>query len=397
MASIFISYRRIGALVHARALFERLRNEFGPGEVFIDLEGIEYGVDFVDILNKQLNGCQVMMAIIDPHWATAADKQGRRRIDREYDYVRTEIVAALARGIRTVPVLIDGAEMPDPADLPEPLRPLTRRNALMLDFNQFDAEIGRLISEIRKILATSAPTTSIQPVAEPSRALTSVNDPKGGQRRSLEEQGSRLQRDTAKRETVARPLAPLAGSVALFVRELAPRAWLQEHRLLVRGGALIVGVVLLAIAAIFFRDYVEDQLLKFQSRPRIVVRAQPLTPEQQRDIDDKLYLANQSLEQAKTAQSATDVAYLLSEGANNVNDLLSDVLTIDPANEQALQLKGTTAHLYWSNARALFAQHKLADAMKLVSYGTKVAPESPELFKLKRDICDRDASACAAN
>jgi hypothetical protein len=177
MASIFISYRRVGALVHARALFERLRNEFGPGEVFIDLEGIEYGVDFVDILNKQLNGCQVMMAIIDPHWATAADKQGRRRIDREYDYVRTEIVTALARGIRTVPVLIDGAEMPDAADLPVPLRPLTRRNALMLDFNRFDAEIGRLIGEIRKILAISAPAQSAQPIAEPSDPPISVNEP----------------------------------------------------------------------------------------------------------------------------------------------------------------------------------------------------------------------------
>jgi hypothetical protein len=153
MASIFISYRRVGALVHARALFERLRHEFGPNEVFIDLEGVDYGLDFIDILNEQLNGCQVMLAVIDPQWATATDRQGRRRIDREFDYVRVEIVTALGRGIRTVPVLIDGAEMPDASDLPEPLRPLTRRNALMLDFNRFDAEISRLIAVIRKLLS----------------------------------------------------------------------------------------------------------------------------------------------------------------------------------------------------------------------------------------------------
>jgi len=164
MASIFISYRRVGALVHARALFERLRNEFGPGEVFIDLEGIEYGVDFVDILNKQLNGCQVMMAIIDPHWATAADKQGRRRIDREYDYVRTEIVTALARGIRTVPVLIDGAEMPDAADLPVPLRPLTRRNALMLDFNRFDAQTTAISGTVGNSTLVSVSAQSLNQV-----------------------------------------------------------------------------------------------------------------------------------------------------------------------------------------------------------------------------------------
>jgi hypothetical protein len=156
MSSIFISYRRVGALVHARALFERLRHEFGTNEVFIDLEGVDYGLDFVDILNEQLNGCQVMLAMIDPLWATAVDRQGRRRIDRENDYVRTEIVTALSRGIRTVPVLIEGAEMPDASDLPEPLRPLTRRNALILDFNRFDAETSRLIGVIRKLLPAPA-------------------------------------------------------------------------------------------------------------------------------------------------------------------------------------------------------------------------------------------------
>ncbi len=153
MAAIFISYRRVGALVHARALYERLSHDFGRNEVFIDLEGIEYGVDFVDVLNEQLNGCKVMLALIDAEWATAVDRQGRRRLDREYDFVRIEIVTALSRGIRTVPVLLDGTEMPDAEMLPEPLRPLSRRNALNLDFNRFDAEIVRLEAAIRKILA----------------------------------------------------------------------------------------------------------------------------------------------------------------------------------------------------------------------------------------------------
>jgi type VI secretion system (T6SS) IcmF/TssM family protein/TIR domain-containing protein len=155
MSSIFISYRRVGALVHARALFERLRHEFGPNEVFIDLEGIDYGLDFIDILNEKLSDCQVMLAVIDPQWATALDRQGRRRIERETDYVRTEIATALSRGIRTVPVLIDGAEMPDASDLPELLRPLVRRNALILDFHRFDAETSRLIGVIRKILTAT--------------------------------------------------------------------------------------------------------------------------------------------------------------------------------------------------------------------------------------------------
>ncbi len=157
MSAIFISYRRDGALIPARAIFERLSREFGPAEVFIDMEGIEIGLDFVDVLSRQLQGCQVMLALIDPEWATATDKQGRRRIEREYDYVRTEVVTALTRGIRTVPVLIGGAQMPEPETLPELLRPLARRNALDLDFNQFDAEIGRLVGAIRKMLGDQLP------------------------------------------------------------------------------------------------------------------------------------------------------------------------------------------------------------------------------------------------
>src|SRR6266404_500302 len=156
MSCIFISYRREGATVHARALFERLRHEFGPDNVFIDQEGIDYGVDFVDVVNRQLRGCSVMLALIDPQWTTATDKKGRRRLDRENDYVLTEIATALARGIRTVPVLVDGAEMPDPETLPEAIRPLARLNALNLDFNRFDAEIGSLVAVIRRILAEQA-------------------------------------------------------------------------------------------------------------------------------------------------------------------------------------------------------------------------------------------------
>lgn len=181
MSAIFISYRRVGAQAHARAVFERLRNEFGASEVFIDVDGIELGLTFVDVLNKQLHDCQVMLALIDPQWATALDLQGRRRIDQEGDYVRTEIVTALARGIRTIPVLLDGVVMPDAAGLPEPLRPLTGHNALVLDFTNFEAEIGRLIPVIRKIVVPGknvlAPATD-EAILNAQEAI--ANAPPGG-------------------------------------------------------------------------------------------------------------------------------------------------------------------------------------------------------------------------
>ena len=73
MAGIFISYRRQESTKDARSLYERLRGEFGREGVFIDLEGLDYGVDFVESLNVQLQDCQVLLALVGPHWLTAQD------------------------------------------------------------------------------------------------------------------------------------------------------------------------------------------------------------------------------------------------------------------------------------------------------------------------------------
>ena len=133
MSAVFVSYRRDGALVHARAVFERLSREFGVGQVFIDLESIDVGVDFIDLIETQLHGCQVMLALIDPDWVTAVDRQGRRRITLANSYVRIEIATALRRGIRVMPILLDAAEMPDEDALPDDLKPLVDRKSTRLN------------------------------------------------------------------------------------------------------------------------------------------------------------------------------------------------------------------------------------------------------------------------
>ncbi len=154
-AGIFISYRRGEAIKEARAVYERLHREFGAQAVFIDLESFDFGEDFVDSLERQLAQCQVMLALIGPQWATATDGRGRRRLTLENDFVRIELRTALARrGVRVVPMLIDGAELPDADELPEDLRPLLRRHALTLRFASFDADMGRLCASLRRIVST---------------------------------------------------------------------------------------------------------------------------------------------------------------------------------------------------------------------------------------------------
>lgn len=157
---IFISYRRRDAIKDARAIYERLVREFGAESVFMDIEGLPYGEDFVDALKHQLEQCTVVLALIGPKWLTAADPEGNRRLDDPGDYLRLELATALARkDVRVVPMLLDGAALPKEEELPEPLRPLMRRHALELRDASFDADIGRLTARLRRIGTIVAATS----------------------------------------------------------------------------------------------------------------------------------------------------------------------------------------------------------------------------------------------
>ena len=149
--TVFISYRRTESSKDARALYERLRAEFGTDRIFIDLEGLEPGDDFVAKLEQQLVGCQVMLALIAHDWVGKLPGGGTR-LEDEKDFVRVEISFALSREIRTIPILLDGASLPRREDLPEVLQPLLTRQTVKLDFAHFEAGISRLLPVIRKVL-----------------------------------------------------------------------------------------------------------------------------------------------------------------------------------------------------------------------------------------------------
>jgi hypothetical protein len=96
----------------------------------------------------------VFLALIGREWLDARDREGRRRLDQSHDYVRLEIAAALARtDVRVIPVLIEGATMPAPEALPEPLRPLARRHAVNLRDDAWDHDVDRLTEVITGVTA----------------------------------------------------------------------------------------------------------------------------------------------------------------------------------------------------------------------------------------------------
>src|SRR6202044_312660 len=108
---IFISYRRQETSHLAGRLYDRLIGRFGEGQVFIDVDAIEPGVDFAEEIFRAVAACKVLLAIIAPDWLPAADERGRRRLDDPDDIVRLEIEAALARRVRVIPILVEGAVM----------------------------------------------------------------------------------------------------------------------------------------------------------------------------------------------------------------------------------------------------------------------------------------------
>ncbi|HEX7532304.1 MAG TPA: toll/interleukin-1 receptor domain-containing protein, partial [Methyloceanibacter sp.] len=140
MPGIFINYRRDDAPGVAGRLYDHLARSFSRGQIFIDVDAIKPGLDFVKQLDAQVSQCDVLLAIIGPHWLNSADDKGKRRLDGDRDYVRIEIAAALKRDIPVIPVLIDGAEMPTEADLPEDLASLARRHALELRHTRFASD-----------------------------------------------------------------------------------------------------------------------------------------------------------------------------------------------------------------------------------------------------------------
>jgi TRAP-type mannitol/chloroaromatic compound transport system substrate-binding protein len=92
-----------------------------------------------------------MLVVIGRNWLSAADEQGRRRLDLPTDYVRNEIALALKRKIAVFPVLVDGATLPVAGDLPADLQPLAYRQAATIRHETFARDLDGLTRDIQAL------------------------------------------------------------------------------------------------------------------------------------------------------------------------------------------------------------------------------------------------------
>ena len=168
MKKAFISYRRQDSPGHVRALHDRLQQHFHPDQIFMDVEDIPLGTDFVTELDKNLQDCVAMLVVIGPDWLDIrSSKDGSRRLDSPNDFVRLEIAQALKRNIAVIPILVDGAPMPTGDELPDVLSPLSRRQALEIDNKHYDYGISELTKGLEKLLG-QPPQEPMPPPPAPS-------------------------------------------------------------------------------------------------------------------------------------------------------------------------------------------------------------------------------------
>jgi hypothetical protein len=196
---IFLNYRREDDPGFALALFGRLEQSFPSDQLFMDVEGgIKAGEDFVRVLEERVNACDVMLVLIGPKWLTVTDETGRRRLDNPEDFVRIEVESALRLGKRVIPVLVPKTEMPRADALPEPLKPLARRNAVGLSQERFKADVQGLTKALEGALAE----------AEAARQEAATEAAAAEKRRAAEqaaraEEAARAEKERVRLEAIA--------------------------------------------------------------------------------------------------------------------------------------------------------------------------------------------------
>jgi hypothetical protein len=152
MPSVFVCYRREDTQDAAGRLHDRLVDAYGSERVFMDIDSVPLGIDFVAHIAEQIGRCSAVIVMIGKQWHTIKDKKRRRRLDNEDDLVRAEIRAALQQNVPVIPVMVQNAAMPDAEALPSDIRPLTRRNGIELAAARWRTDVEKLITELDRVM-----------------------------------------------------------------------------------------------------------------------------------------------------------------------------------------------------------------------------------------------------
>lgn len=186
MPAIYISYRKEDAQGAAAHLYKNLTEAFGRTAVFMNVAGSQPGRAVRDVVDDHLVSCAAMLVIIGKGWADARDESGQRRLDNPLDPVRIETAAALEQDLPLIPVLVQGATMVYPNELPPDLADLAFRNPVTLLQSQWGSDVEMLVALLKSLVQSHRPAdtapadaqaAAAAPAAAPAPAPPAVAEP----------------------------------------------------------------------------------------------------------------------------------------------------------------------------------------------------------------------------
>jgi hypothetical protein len=145
---VFLSYRRADSLVSAGRMAQFLDAIPAVDAVFLDVDGIAPGENFETKIHDTLAQVSHVFLLIGTQWAGPPVASGRTRLFDDDDMVRRETRLALASQAKVVPILLDEARMPLPAQLPADIKALSSINAFALRTAHFDEDMDDLLDNL---------------------------------------------------------------------------------------------------------------------------------------------------------------------------------------------------------------------------------------------------------
>ncbi len=158
MSKIFISYRRQDSRDITGRIYDRLLRHWEAERIFKDVDNIDPGEDYRDVIDREIAECALFLAVIGPSWLSAKKADGKRRLDDPSDMVRIELETALRRNQRVIPIIVGEGRMPEPEELPEPLQELADRHAFPVRPDpDFHRDMDRLVKLIERAMVSREP------------------------------------------------------------------------------------------------------------------------------------------------------------------------------------------------------------------------------------------------
>jgi hypothetical protein len=262
-AKIFISYRRDDSAGHAGRVTDRLEREFGRDLLFMDVDAIPLGTNFVKVLHEEVAKCGALLAVIGADWLDVRDDEGNRRLDNTNDFVRIEIAAALQRDIPVIPILLDGARMPRAGQLPDDLKELASRNGLDVRHASFHDDVEKLIRGLKR--------TIIAPSKLEAAAGQAIGRERAGERDQAAPDGDHPARRSPLGQAVANEEITKFDAQATDLMRMRPETGASTRapsKADLTRPALLIGALVIFAAAAFAFSW-------FYSSPSVDVKPNP--------------------------------------------------------------------------------------------------------------------------